>query len=93
MLARRDQYPGEHSGGELQRACIARAIANNPLLLLADEPTGNLDPDTAYGIFALFKQLNERGIAVIIATHNYQLVKEFPGRIIYLENGKIIKQG
>jgi len=92
LLSKRDNHPEELSGGELQRVCIARAIANNPLLLLADEPTGNLDPETGRNIFSLFKQLNERGITAIIATHNYPLVKEFPGRIIYLENGRMIKQ-
>ncbi len=92
MLSRRDSTVDELSGGELQRVCIARAIANNPLILLADEPTGNLDPDTAREIFSLLQNLNRRGIAIIVATHNYKLIDEFPGTVIQLQHGSIITE-
>ena len=92
MLSRRNSPINELSGGELQRVCIARAIANNPLLILADEPTGNLDPDTAREIFSLLQNLNRRGVATIVATHNYKLIDEFPGKVVQMQNGSITKE-
>ncbi len=84
------KYPVELSGGEQQRVAIARAIVNEPYLLLADEPTGNLDPDTTAGIMDIFERINARGTAIMIATHNYELVKKYRGRIIRIEKGKIL---
>ncbi|HPG39168.1 MAG TPA: cell division ATP-binding protein FtsE [bacterium] len=84
------KYPAELSGGEQQRVAIARAIVNEPYLLLADEPTGNLDPDTTAGIMEIFERINARGTAIMIATHNYELVKKYRGRIIRIEKGKIL---
>ncbi len=89
LLQKKDNLPTELSGGELQRACIARALVNNPKVILADEPTGNLDPETGRDIIGLLKNINKAGAAVIIATHNYQIIKDFPGRIIYLDKGEI----
>jgi len=83
--------PHELSGGEKQRVAIARAIINEPLLVLADEPTGNLDPETAEEILEILKKINSRGTSVIFATHNYDLISRFEAKIIRLENGKAVK--
>ncbi|HRI48439.1 MAG: cell division ATP-binding protein FtsE [Ignavibacteriaceae bacterium] len=90
LIHRRNSYPDELSGGEQQRIAIARAIINQPILLLADEPTGNLDPETSIEIMDLLKRINSKGTAIIIATHNYDLVKKYPTRIIKIEKGKTI---
>jgi len=84
------KYPGELSGGEQQRVAIARAIVNEPYVLLADEPTGNLDPETAADIMSVLNRINSRGTAVLMATHNYNLVGQYNHRIIRIENGKIL---
>lgn len=83
--------PDELSGGEQQRVAIARAIVNEPILVLADEPTGNLDPETSGEILALLKKINKRGTAVLVVTHNYELVKKANERIIKLEDGRALK--
>lgn len=83
------KYPPELSGGEQQRVSIARAIVNEPYLLLADEPTGNLDPDTAKEIMRVLFRINARGTTVIMATHDYEMVKQYRGSIIQLKDGKI----
>jgi len=83
------QMPHELSGGEQQRVVIARAIVNSPPLLLADEPTGNLDPGSSNEIMELLQKINMRGTSVLMATHHYELVKKFPARIIQLKEGKI----
>ena len=88
---KRLNMPNELSGGEQQRVAIARAIINDPLLVLADEPTGNLDPETSEEILALLKKINKRGTAVLVVTHNYDMVKKANERIIKLEDGKAIK--
>ncbi len=80
-------FPSELSGGEQQRVSLARAIVNRPLLLLADEPTGNLDPDTSWGIMDLFLEINKRGTTIIMATHNKTVVDKMRKRVIALENG------
>jgi cell division transport system ATP-binding protein len=86
---RRNSYPSELSGGEQQRVVIARAIINDPILILADEPTGNLDPETSKQIMDILRDINARGTAVLVATHNYELVKKFPARVLKLQNEKI----
>lgn len=85
-----DRYPNELSGGEQQRAAIARAFASNPALLIADEPTGNLDPDTADGIIALLHAINLTGTTVIMATHDSRIVDALAKRVIRLDKGEII---
>ena len=85
-----NQMPAELSGGEKQRIGIARAVINEPLIILADEPTGNLDPQTAVEILNIIKSINEKGTAVMIATHNHELPKKFPGRIIKMDKGEIV---
>lgn len=84
-------FPGELSGGEQQRACIARAIVNNPPLLLADEPTGNLDPSTSWEIIHLLDKINKRNTTVIVTTHNKSIVDGMRKRVIALEAGRIIR--
>jgi cell division transport system ATP-binding protein len=87
---KRNQMPHELSGGEQQRVVIARALVNSPSLLLADEPTGNLDPGTSAEIMELLKKINMRGTAVLMGTHNYDLVRKYPARVIQLKDGKLI---
>jgi len=87
---KRLQMPNELSGGEQQRVVIARAIVNSPPLLLADEPTGNLDPASSNEIMELLLKINMRGTAILMATHNYELVKKFPARIVQLKEGKLV---
>jgi cell division transport system ATP-binding protein len=82
--------PHQLSGGEQQRVVIARALLNEPSILLADEPTGNLDPDVADGIFKLFQDINKRGTAILMATHNHELLRKFPYRVLKCEKGKLL---
>ena len=84
-------YPAELSGGEQQRVGIARAIANNPKILLADEPTGNLDPETSVQIMKLFEDIHLQGTTVVMATHDQALVNQFRHRVIVLDNGQIAR--
>lgn len=88
---KRLNMPDELSGGEQQRVAIARAVVNDPFLVLADEPTGNLDPDTSHEILDILKKINKRGTAVLVATHNYSLVKRAQEKILKLENGRAVK--
>lgn len=88
---RRFSLPKELSGGEKQRVAIARSIINDPILILADEPTGNLDPATSHEIVDLLLKINSRGTAIIFATHNYEIVKKYQQKIIKIENGKAFK--
>ena len=89
LLQKIDAYPPCLSGGEQQRVAIARAIINNPILLLADEPTGNLDPVLSLEIMKLFKAINTRGTTIIIATHNKSMAEAFSGHLICLGRGHI----
>ncbi len=91
LYHKRYELPGALSGGEQQRVAIARAVANKPAVLLADEPTGNLDPMVTRGILELLFKINSGGTAVLMATHDVELVKSFGQRIIYLQDGKIAK--
>ena len=85
------KMPHELSGGEQQRVVIARALLNSPALILADEPTGNLDPETGSQIVALLQQISSRGTAVIMTTHNYSIVQAFPGKIMRCENASLVE--
>ncbi len=91
MLRKANAFPDELSGGEKQRACIARAIVNNPPILLADEPTGNLDPATSWDIIQLLEKINKRNTTVVIATHNKEIVDTMKKRVVVLENGRIVR--
>lgn len=86
-----NKMPYELSGGEQQRVVIARALLNDPLIILADEPTGNLDPDISDEIIDLLHKIKQSGTAVLIATHDYRLIKKFPSRVIKTENGKLVE--
>ena len=88
---KQNNMPSELSGGEKQRVAIARAIVNDPMIILADEPTGNLDPETSDEIINFLKKINARGTSVLCATHNYELVKRLDTRIIKLQDGKAVK--
>lgn len=85
-----DSRPSELSGGEQQRVSLARALVNNPSMIIADEPTGNIDPDLSYDIMELLHEINEIGTTVIVVTHEHELVSQFDGRVIELSDGKIV---
>ena len=85
------KYPFELSGGEQQRVAIARALLNHPEIILADEPTGNLDPETSKEIMNLFKQLHQNGMTIIMATHDYNMILKFPGTILKCENKQLFE--
>jgi cell division transport system ATP-binding protein len=84
------KMPHQLSGGEQQRVVIARALLNEPVILIADEPTGNLDPEVAQGIMKIFQQINKSGTAILMATHSYGLIKKFPTRVLKCEDGKLL---
>ena len=89
---RLDAYPSQLSGGEQQRVAIARALVNDPMMVLADEPTGNLDPDLALEIMNLFREINARGTTVVVATHDRELIRQVGHRAIMLEHGVITEE-
>lgn len=91
LSSRANVYPDQLSGGEQQRVSMARAMINNPSLLIADEPTGNLDPETSWEIMRLLKQFNRNGTTVVMATHDQNIVDAMKMRVIQLKNGKIIR--
>ncbi len=84
------KLPHQLSGGEQQRVVIARALINEPVMLIADEPTGNLDPEVSNGILKVFQQINKSGTAILMATHSYGLIKKFPARVLKCEEGRIL---
>ncbi|MEO8398361.1 MAG: ATP-binding cassette domain-containing protein [Ignavibacteriaceae bacterium] len=88
---RKKSMPDELSGGEKQRVAIARALVNDPILILADEPTGNLDPETSKEILEILLKINSRGTAILFATHNYEIVKKYEAKIYKLQDGKAFK--
>lgn len=85
-----DKQPHQLSGGEQQRVVIARALINEPVILIADEPTGNLDPEVSDGIFNLFLEINRSGTAVLMATHNHNFINDYPQRILKCEDGQLL---
>ena len=85
------KYPHELSGGEQQKIAIARALLNEPELIIADEPTGNLDPETSGTIMELLKKLHNDGMTILMATHDYNMIIKFPGKIFKCENGSIFE--
>ncbi|MFB3850919.1 MAG: cell division ATP-binding protein FtsE [Acidobacteriota bacterium] len=93
LQSRMEAFPEELSGGEQQRVAIARALISKPHLLLADEPTGNLDPELAHEIMRIFQEINATGTTVVVATHDKSLITAFSGRVIVLAKGKLIDSG
>jgi cell division transport system ATP-binding protein len=91
LTRKRDNLPGELSGGEQQRVSIARAFVNRPLILLADEPTGNLDPNTTLGIMRLLDRINRTGTTVVMATHDQSIVDSMRRRVIELDRGTLVR--
>lgn len=90
LADRSKSYPTELSGGEQQRVAIARALVNNPNLIVADEPTGNVDPSMSYEIVEMLKEINQCGTTILMVTHEHDIVRYFGGRVIKIENGNII---
>lgn len=90
LISKLNSMPHQLSGGEQQRIAIARALLNNPEIILADEPTGNLDPETSNGIMKLLLDISKSGKTVIMATHNYNLINKFPGKVVKCEEGTLI---
>ena len=91
LNGKEDKFPHQLSGGEQQRVVLARALLNAPPLILADEPTGNIDPETAMRLIELLKELSNKGKTVVIATHQYDLIKHFPGRVFRCEDGQLVE--
>ncbi|GLZ47634.1 cell division ATP-binding protein FtsE [Actinomycetospora sp. NBRC 106375] len=91
LAGKADRMPAELSGGEAQRVAIARAFVNRPLVLLADEPTGNLDPETSTGIMTLLERINRTGTTVLMATHDRQIVDSMRRRVVELSSGKLAR--
>lgn len=91
LRKRAHAYPTELSGGEQQRIAIARAIVNDPILLIADEPTGNLDPETSWEIMDIFREVNKSGTTIVMATHDREIVDQMEKRVIAIEYGHIVR--
>lgn len=86
-----EMLPSQLSGGEQQRIAVARSLVNNPSVIIADEPTGNLDPETSWGIMKLFQRINDRGTTIVMATHNREIVNTIRKRVVAIENGLIVR--
>jgi cell division transport system ATP-binding protein len=93
MQDKRHLTPPKLSGGEQQKVAVARALVNEPQMLLADEPTGNLDPQSAQEVFRLFKDINMKGTTVLVATHDWETVRKMQRRIITMERGRVLDDG
>lgn len=91
LKSRTKSYPDQLSGGEQQRVAIARAIVNSPKLLICDEPTGNLDPDTSLEVMKVIEKINDLGTTVVMATHDREMVNKMKKRVVLLDNGKLVK--
>lgn len=91
LAGKNNKMPHQLSGGEQQRVVIARALINHPDVILADEPTGNLDPDSSVEVMNLLMKISKTGTSVLMATHDYRMIEKFPSRIIKCENGKIVE--
>lgn len=91
LRSKANREPSQLSGGEQQRIAIARAIVNNPAVIIADEPTGNLDPETSWGIMQLLDEINFRGTTIVMATHNRDIVNKMRKRVLAIENGNIVR--
>jgi cell division transport system ATP-binding protein len=91
LADKQDRFPNQLSGGEQQRVSIARAFVNRPLIMLADEPTGNLDPNTSEGIMGLLDEINQTGTTVVMATHDHRVVNAMRRRVIQLDRGVIVR--
>ena len=85
------KFSSELSGGEQQRIAIARSLLNNPEIIIADEPTGNLDPQTSHEIMELFQSLNQNGMTILMATHDYNIIAKFPSKVLKCENGEVFE--
>ena len=85
-----NKMPHQLSGGEQQRIVIARSLINEPVILIADEPTKNLDPEVSDGILKLFMEINNSGTAILMATHDHEIIKKYPARVLKCEAGKLI---
>lgn len=93
LIEHKDKFPIQLSGGEMQRAAIARALILSPEILLADEPTGNLDLETSWEIVKILSDINAKGTTILMATHNTEIISKFPKRVIKLDKGRIVKDG
>ena len=91
LEAKADRYPSELSGGEQQRVGLARALVNNPMMIIADEPTGNIDPEMSYEIMELLSEINKRGTTILIVTHEHDLVHSFGRRVITIDKGVVVE--
>ena len=90
LVDKAKKFPTELSGGEQQRVALARALINDPPLIIADEPTGNIDPELSYEIVELLREINKCGTTIVMVTHEHDLVRYFGGRTITIENGTIV---
>lgn len=91
LAGKTEVFPDHLSGGEQQRVSVARAIVNNPVLIIADEPTGNLDPETSWDLMKLFQDINRRGTTIIMSTHAWDIVDEMKKRVVALSGGRIVR--
>lgn len=91
LTQKADSFPDELSGGQQQRVSVARALINNPTVIIADEPTGNLDPETSWDIMSLFEEINRRGTTIVMATHNKEIVNTLKKRVLAVEGGLIVR--